>query len=125
VFQGAQARTDGLGTTWQVWWRRLTLKDVKSAVPGFVLLFLAAIAARTIGDAVLSGSPAALANWKAFLGAANTTSTWALTVALAGIGLSNEFAKLRGLGLKPLMVGVVAALSVGVVSFLCLSLLAG
>ena len=104
--------------------RRLTLKDVKSAVPGFVLLFLAAIAARTFGDAVLAGWPAALADWKAFLGAANTTSTWALTVALAGIGLSTEFAKLRGLGLKPLMVGFVAALSVGVVSFLCLSLLA-
>jgi uncharacterized integral membrane protein (TIGR00698 family) len=105
--------------------RRLTLNDVKSAVPGFVLLFLAAIAARTVGDAVLVGSPAALATWQAFLGVANTTSTWALTAALAGIGLSTELAKLRGLGLKPLMVGFVAALSVGVVSFLCLSLLAG
>ena len=72
-----------------------------------------------------AGSPDALANWKTFLGAANTTSTWALTIALAGIGLSTEFAKLRGLGLKPLMVGLVAALSVGVVSFLSLTLLAG
>jgi uncharacterized membrane protein YadS len=43
---------------------------------------------------------------------------------LAGIGLSTEFAKLRGLGLKPLMVGFVAALSVGVVSLLSLTLLA-
>jgi uncharacterized integral membrane protein (TIGR00698 family) len=105
--------------------RRLTLKDVRSAVPGFVLLFLAAIAARTLGDTALGGSPEALANWKTFLGAANTTSTWTLTIALAGIGLSTEFAKLRGLGLKPLMVGLAAALSVGVVSFLSLTLLAG
>ncbi|MCX6552924.1 MAG: putative sulfate exporter family transporter [Acidobacteria bacterium] len=103
--------------------RRPTLKDVRAAVPGFVLLFLAAIAARTLGDAVLAGSRDALANWNTFLGAANTTSTWALTVALAGIGLSTDLAKLRGLGLKPLLVGLVAAVSVGVVSFLSLSLL--
>lgn len=105
--------------------RRLTFKDVKSAVPGFVLLFLAAIAARTAGDAVVAAAPAAAGAWTVFLSAANTTSTWALTTALAGIGLSTEFAKLRGLGLKPLAVGLVAALSVGVVSFLTLTILGG
>jgi uncharacterized integral membrane protein (TIGR00698 family) len=104
--------------------RRLTLKEIRSAVPGFVFLFLGAIALRTIGDAVLAGSPEALTNWKAFLGAANTASTWALTIALAGIGLSTDLAKLRGLGLKPLLVGFAAALSVGVVSYLSLTLLA-
>ena len=103
---------------------RLTLKEVRSAVPGFVFLFLGAIALRTLGDAALGGSAAALVDWKAFLGSASTVSTWALTIALAGIGLSTELAKLRGLGLKPLLVGFAAALSVGVVSYLSLSLLA-
>jgi len=104
---------------------RLTLREVRSAVPGFVLLFLGAIALRTLGDAALGGSAAALVDWKAFLGSASTVSTWALTIALAGIGLSTELATLRGLGLKPLLVGFVAAISVGVVSYLSLSLLAG
>jgi len=105
--------------------RTLAWTDVRSAVPGFVLLFLAAIALRTIGDAALAGAPGALATWKAFLDTTGTVSTWALMAALAGIGLSTELAKLRGLGLKPLMVGFAAALSVGVVSYLSLSLLAG
>jgi uncharacterized integral membrane protein (TIGR00698 family) len=113
--------------------RALTLKEVKSAVPGFVVLFLGAIALRTVGDALLVPSPAvpgaslplALDAWKTFLTAAGSVSAWALATALAGIGLSTECAKLRGLGVKPLLVGLVAAVSVGVVSYLSLSVVAG
>lgn len=97
-------------------------KQVKDAVPVFVVLFLLAIILRTVGDAVLGSSNEA---WGQFLKAAEWVSKWALAAALAGIGLNTEFGKLKNLGLKPLLVGFVAALVVGVVSMSMLTLLAG
>jgi uncharacterized integral membrane protein (TIGR00698 family) len=109
--------------------RSLTFRDVKAAIPGFVLLFLAAIALRTVGDVVVGAQapPAgdglgAAAAWKGFLEAASTVSTWALAVALAGIGLTTDLRKLRALGWRPLAVGLAAALCVGVVSASTLAL---
>ena len=52
--------------------------------------------------------------------------TWAgnlLVVALAGVGLSTDFRAFRGLGIKPFIVGLGAALVVGVISFLAISLM--
>ena len=44
-------------------------------------------------------------------------------VALAGVGLSTDFRAFKGLGVKPFVVGLGAALVVGVVSFVAISLL--
>jgi uncharacterized membrane protein YadS len=46
-----------------------------------------------------------------------------LVVALAGVGLSTNFRSFKGLGLKPFLVGLGAALIVGVVSFIAISLM--
>ena len=43
--------------------------------------------------------------------------------ALAGVGLSTDFRSFRGLGIKPFFVGLGAALAVGVVSMIAISLL--
>jgi uncharacterized membrane protein YadS len=40
-----------------------------------------------------------------------------LVVALAGVGLKTSFGVLRGLGIKPFIVGLGAAATVGVISF--------
>jgi uncharacterized membrane protein YadS len=51
--------------------------------------------------------------------------SWAsrlLVVALAGVGLSTRFRSLKGLGIKPFLIGLAAALSVGIISFLLISL---
>jgi uncharacterized integral membrane protein (TIGR00698 family) len=117
-FIAARVRTGG---------RALTVRDVKAAIPGFVLAFLAAIALRTIGDAAWAAAPAsggagpAAAAWQWFLESAGTVSTWALATALAGIGLTTDLRKLRALGWRPLAVGFAAALSVGLVSAASLS----
>lgn len=103
--------------------RTLTLRDMKSAVPGFVYMFLAVIVVRSVGDYVFVGHAAgaasaqAAAGWTALLDGASVVSGWTLAAALAGIGLNTDLARLRGLGLKPLMVGLVAALCVGLMSF--------
>jgi uncharacterized integral membrane protein (TIGR00698 family) len=95
-------------------------KQIKDAVPGFVLLFLVAIVLRTLGDAWIGGDTPI---WASFLKGAEWVSKWALASALAGIGLNTDFAKLRNLGIKPLLVGMVAALVVGGVSMSVLLLL--
>ncbi len=100
--------------------RTLTFRDVQAAVPVFVLAFVAAVALRTVGDAVTArlgaAEPSVVTVWAMFLEGAATVSAWALAAALAGIGLTTDLARLRGLGWKPLLVGLVAALWVGVVS---------
>jgi uncharacterized membrane protein YadS len=56
----------------------------------------------------------------------STIKTWAanfLIVALAGVGLSTNFGSFKGLGFKPFLVGLTAAMAVGVVSFVAISLL--
>ena len=52
--------------------------------------------------------------------------SWAETlmvVALAGVGLSTNFRAFKGLGIKPFLVGLAAALVVGIVSYVAISLL--
>jgi uncharacterized integral membrane protein (TIGR00698 family) len=102
---------------------RLSASQVRSAVPGFVCFFLGAIVARTLGDLVVPAS--GLGAWQAGLDVAASVSTWTLSAALAGIGLSTDLARLRGLGVKPLFVGFVAALAVGAVSATALGVLYG
>jgi uncharacterized integral membrane protein (TIGR00698 family) len=103
--------------------RTLTFRDVQTAVPMFVLAFVAAVVLRTVGDAVAArgsmlgvAEPWVVTAWTTFLDGSAMVSAWALAAALAGIGLITELARLRGLGWKPLLVGLVAALWVGIVS---------
>jgi uncharacterized membrane protein YadS len=56
------------------------------------------------------------ASWEFVLGSASTLSAWCLTVAMASVGLGTQISRLRGLGLRPLGVGLVAALVVGALS---------
>ena len=63
-----------------------------------------------------SADPASAAAWQFFLNGAGVVSAWALASALVGIGLTTDLRKLRALGWRPLAVGFVAALSVGLVS---------
>jgi uncharacterized membrane protein YadS len=46
-----------------------------------------------------------------------------LVVALAGVGLSTDVHAFRGLGIKPFLVGFGAAVAVGVISYVVISLL--
>ena len=46
-----------------------------------------------------------------------------MVIALTGVGLSTNFKILKGLGIKPFVVGLGAALVVGVISLTAISLL--
>lgn len=97
-------------------------------LPLFVLGFLALAAIRSIGDAGISMGGTAFGLWKssAWEGIHGTVKGWAeilMVVALSGVGLSTDLRSLKGLGVKPFIVGLAAALVVGIVSYVAISLL--
>jgi uncharacterized integral membrane protein (TIGR00698 family) len=97
-------------------------------LPLFVLGFLAMAVIRSIGDASLNATGEAFGIWDAGTWASiiSVIKTWGgnlLVVALAGVGLNTNFRTFKGLGNKPFFVGLSAALAVGVVSFITLSLI--
>jgi uncharacterized membrane protein YadS len=89
--------------------------------PLFILGFLACAALRSIGDAGIHAGGKAFglwvgADWKDIYTFVQRWAVNFMVVALAGVGLSTSFRILKGLGIKPFLVGLGAALMVGVVS---------
>ncbi|MBW2279688.1 MAG: putative sulfate exporter family transporter [Deltaproteobacteria bacterium] len=102
--------------------RRLIRPRFSQAVPLFVFGFVAMTAVRSVGDlgdsafGVLSHE-----TWKAGISGTGRLASLCLIVAMASVGLGTSFSRLRTLGLKPLAVGLCAALLVGGVSFALVS----
>ncbi|MAJ61113.1 MAG: hypothetical protein CBC48_14825 [bacterium TMED88] len=92
--------------------------SLRALVPTFVIGFLAMVGLRTLGD--FGEEPFAgllsVEQWQGFIAFVSTLSTWCLTTAMAAVGLGTHLARLRGLGWRPLGVGLVAAVTVGLVS---------
>lgn len=90
-------------------------------VPLFVVGFVAMAAVRSLGDLYL---PALVPRgWSSTLSWADRASSWLLVMAMAGVGLGTSISKLRGIGLRPMSVGFVAAALVGGLSALLVNLL--
>jgi len=97
-------------------------------LPLFVVGFLIVAVIRSVGDAGIEAGGNAFGLWDsgAWKSIYGFIKTWAgnfLVVALAGVGLGTDFRTFKGLGIKPFLVGLGAALLVGVVSFIAISLL--
>jgi len=93
-------------------------------IPLFVIAFGCMSALRTIGD--MSPRPfglLTLETWHSLLHVAARASTFCLGVAMAGVGLGTRIGELRDIGFKPLGLGLVSALMVGIVSTLLIKLL--
>jgi len=96
--------------------------SIGSLVPGFVYGFVGMAVVRSIGDATLGSSGAALGVWDAASWGSITKQLgdfWAsqvlLGTAMAAVGLNTNFAVFKGVGLKPFAVGMAGALVVGAV----------
>jgi uncharacterized integral membrane protein (TIGR00698 family) len=99
--------------------------QLRAALPMFVFGFLAMSLLRTIGD--IGDRPFGFMRsetWSMLIGWVIATATLCLAVAMAAVGLGTSFAKLRGLGVRPLGVGLFAAVVVGCVSYALVLLLA-
>jgi len=101
---------------------------VGKLLPYFVLGFLLFALLRSAGDAGVQAGGRAFGLWdaSAWNGIHGWIKTWAfnlLVVALAGVGLSTSMRILRGLGIKPFLAGLAAALTVGGISYLLITLM--
>ncbi|RNF39464.1 YeiH family protein [Planococcus salinus] len=96
--------------------------------PVFILGFLFLSLMRTVGDAtvVSTGSAFGLfspSSWESFYSFwSSFGSTYMLGLAMAGVGLSTNLKIFKGMGIKPFYIGLIAALSVGAVSLLLISI---
>jgi uncharacterized integral membrane protein (TIGR00698 family) len=82
--------------------RRVTVRRI---VPGFIAVFLAAVVVNTIGLIPVA--------WHHGL---SDLSTWMITAALSAIGLSTDVRHIRRTGLRPLALGAVLWITVGLTS---------
>jgi uncharacterized integral membrane protein (TIGR00698 family) len=102
--------------------------NVRKLFPLFIVGFLAFALLRSIGDAGINAGGSAFgiwdsSTWESIYSAIKDWAIICLVVALAAVGLSTRFGMLKSLGIKPFIVGLGAALTVGVVSFIAISLL--
>ncbi len=100
-------------------------KQIQQAMPLFVFGFLGMSLLRTVGD--LGDTPFGVLSpetWDRLIGWTTHTATLCLAVAMSAVGLGTSFSRLRGLGLKPMAVGLFAALLVGVVSYTMIKIIA-
>jgi uncharacterized integral membrane protein (TIGR00698 family) len=87
-------------------------------IPFFVFGYIAMGIIRSLGDYAFTDS----AVWDSCWHFVKSSATYVIAVAIACIGLNTEIRKLTKLGLKPFICGLIAALSVGVVSFILVTL---
>jgi uncharacterized integral membrane protein (TIGR00698 family) len=97
--------------------------------PVFILGFVAMAAFRSVGDAAIDAGGSAFGiwgpeAWDGLVGGIRQAAEYLLATAMAAVGLGTSFSQLRGLGIKPFVVGMAAAASVGLASIALVTLLA-
>ena len=99
--------------------------QMKAAIPLFVFGFVALSLIRTLGDAGEAPFWGLLQpeTWDGWIKATTDLAKLLLTAATASVGLGTSFARLRGLGLRPLAVGLAADALAGAMSFALVSLI--
>lgn len=98
-------------------------KKLLSLVPWFIIGFAAMSALRSLGDA--GARPFGVLEpdqWKAAVGFLQTAAERCLLVAMSAVGLTSMLAGIRRIGARPFALGLFAALVVGGVSLLLISL---
>src|SRR5690625_1609506 len=97
-------------------------------VPLFVIGFLVMSLVRTIGDFTVETSSLAFGfleatSWQTFYESLSSFgSTYMLGMAMASVGLLTDFSAFKNIGIRPFYIGFIAAVSVGIVSIVLVSL---
>jgi uncharacterized integral membrane protein (TIGR00698 family) len=94
---------------------------VLDMIPVFILGFLVMAGVRSFGDAGVDSGGLAFGlwgeeTWGDVTHGIRACAEYTLGAAMAAVGLGTSIQQVRGLGFRPFVVGIVAALSVGVVS---------
>ena len=96
--------------------------SIFSIFPYFVLGFIGMIIVRNIGDQIFIIENANYDIWKIFINYIKSLATVFLTMAMAAVGISINLNELKSMGYKPFIVGLIAAITVGLVSIITMEL---
>ena len=94
--------------------------SILKVFPYFVLGFIGMIFLRNIGDQFFTIDNASHETWTAFIEYTKNLATIFLTMAMAAVGISINLSELKSMGYKPFVVGLIAAITVGIVSIISL-----
>ena len=90
---------------------------ILSIFPYFVLGFIGMICVRNAGDQIFQLNPNYnIEHWNTFIDYTKNAAKISLTMAMAAVGMSTNLAELKSMGYKPFLVGLIAAVTVGLVS---------
>jgi uncharacterized integral membrane protein (TIGR00698 family) len=96
--------------------------SILSIFPYFVIGFIGMIVVRNIGDQVFTIENNNYEIWKTLINYIKNLATVFLTMAMAAVGISINLNELKSMGYKPFVVGLIAAVTVGLVSIIALEL---
>ena len=101
-------------------YNRGELKEQKYSIlnifPYFVLGFIGMIIVRNLGDQFFSIESNNSYVWSQFIEYLKILATVFLTMAMAAVGISINLSELKSMGYKPFVVGLIAAVTVGIIS---------
>ena len=75
---------------------------------------------RNFGDQIFTLENGSFEYWKTFIRYIKSLATVFLTMAMAAVGISINLNELKSMGYKPFVVGLIAAITVGIVSIISL-----
>ena len=94
--------------------------SIFSIFPYFIIGFIGMIMMRNLGDQIFSVENKNYELWIDLIGYIKILTTVFLTMAMAAVGISINLGELKSMGYKPFVVGLVAAITVGIISLLYL-----
>ena len=92
--------------------------SILSIFPYFVIGFIGMIIARNLGDQFFSIETDNYYAWSKFIEYLKILTTVFLTMAMAAVGISINLSELKSMGYKPFLVGLIAAVTVGIISLI-------
>ena len=92
--------------------------SILNIFPYFVLGFIGMIIVRNIGDQLFPIGSDKNEMWINLISYLKTLATVFLTMAMAAVGISINLGELKSMGYKPFVVGLIAAVTVGIISLI-------
>jgi uncharacterized membrane protein YadS len=92
--------------------------SILNIFPYFVLGFIGMIIVRNIGDQLFPLASNNHEMWINLISYLKTLATVFLTMAMAAVGISINLGELKSMGYKPFVVGLIAAITVGIISLI-------
>ena len=103
-------------------YNRGVVKDQKYSIlsifPYFVIGFIGMIIVRNLGDQIFTTENNNFYIWSKLIEYLKILTTVFLTMAMAAVGISINLSELKSMGYKPFIVGLIAAVTVGIISLI-------